>query len=331
MKDKDLPPHLTEKNGAVYYRQAIRRDGKVIKEIWHRLAKTKAEARQIYYRDFYEKTVDVTTMNDVFEWYSANVASKKAASTYKVNLESIANLRIFFGKMLPCDITPVMVYKYIDIRGEKSKRGANMDKALLSHIFTKLIQRGTVTINPCRDVKGHPEKKRTRRVTDDEFNAVKSIAHPIIAGAMDFAYITALRKGDVLRVELKWFTSEGINMPTHKTDVFVLFRWTPELKECVDRIRAIPRKIRGMYLFTTRWGKRYEINGFNAMWQRTNRKALELGLIKERFRFHDIRRKRAKDAEEKYGIEFARKLLAHETQGMTANYVRGIQILEAKI
>jgi integrase len=80
-----------------------------------------------------------------------------------------------------------------------------------------------------------------------------------------------------------------------------------------------------MYLFCTRKGQPYSIDGFNSIWQRAVKRAMKCHGLKKRFRFNDIRRKAASDAERKHGREFARKLLVHQDQKTTGIYVSGIQ------
>ena len=57
----------------------------------------------------------------------------------------------------------------------------------------------TDAANPCAGVKGHKETGRDRYVTDEEFRAVWECAHFTVQDAMDLAYYTAQRHGDVLR------------------------------------------------------------------------------------------------------------------------------------
>ena len=71
---------------------------------------------------------------------------------------------------------------------------------------------GVVDSNPCRGVARNTEKGRDRYITDAEFGAVKQIAGDFIATVMDLAYLTALRKGDILSLRLEQITAEGISI-----------------------------------------------------------------------------------------------------------------------
>lgn len=118
-------------------------------------------------------------------------------------------------------------------------------------------------------------------------------------------------------------TDEGINVTVNKTQHEQIIEWSDELKCCVDKIKKLQHKIHGLHLFCNQKGQPYTTSGFDSIWQRAMIKALKAGLITEKFRFHDIRRKAATDAEKKAGREFARQLLGHEKQSTTAIYISG--------
>jgi integrase len=267
----------------------------------------------------------ITTMHDLFDRYLLEVSPKKKPGTYRNDKMGIGKLRVFFGDMLPNEVTPVNVYQYLDMRAKVARRGANIEKAILSNIYSYAIRWGIVKDNPCKNVKRLREEKRNRYIEDWEFNAVLNIASEFIKKIMKFAYLTGLRKGDILTLKLSEISSDGIQKTLNKTETKLLIEWTDELKNCVNEIKKLPRPIRGMYLFCTRTGDPYTVSGFNAIWQRTIRKAIKLSVIQEKFRFNDIRRKSATDAEKALGREYARQLLGHTTQNMTANYISGVR------
>lgn len=314
--DKHLPQRVYIKHKAYYYVD--------INNKWHFLGKAYPEAMATWVK-LTSYNIKIKNMQQILDRYYKEVASLKSPKTYKDNGYAIANLRNFFGDMEVEDITPVHIYQYLDKRGKEGVRAANIEKALLSHIFTKAIEWGVVKDNPCRNVKSLPEKKRKRYVTDAEFLAVKKMASPTIAHAMDLAYLTGLRLGDIISVKISDLTEEGIKVVTNKTDAPLLMEWSSELKQCVENIKSLRKTIIGMYLLCTKRGQPYTADGFKSIWQRTIRKAFSEGLIEKRFRFHDIRRKAATDAEKLSGREYARQLLGHETQSMTANYISGEQ------
>ena len=147
---------------------------------------------------------------------------------------------------------------------------------------------------------------------------------------MDLGLLTGLLQGDLLAIRLQDIREDGLYVEISKSERVdrvrkkMLSKWTPELRRVIEAIRALPRPVRGMHLVCTHKRQPYSTDGFDSIWQRTMRKAIESYGLKGRIRFHFIRRKAATDAETQYGREFARRLLAHDDQKMTGAYVSGI-------
>jgi len=265
------------------------------------------------------------TMGDLFDKYMLEIAPLKSKCSFKNNVKEIATLRKAFGAAEPKAIRAVDIYKFIDARGEKTPVAANREKALLSHVFSKAIRWGIVTTNPCKEVCCLPEQKRNRYVTDDEFQAVRAFASPLLCNFMDFAYLTGLRKSDALKVRLVDIQPNGIHINVNKTGNQLIIECNPELRRCIARIKAISAPLNSPWLFCNRKGQAYTADGFSTLWQRMVKKALGLGIIEESFRIHDLRRKTASDAP---NIEHARRLLSHSTQSTTAGYISGPQSVQ---
>jgi integrase len=314
VENKHLPARVYQKHGAYYFVDNNNR--------WIRLGKSLSEAMQAW-AELAEMPLKNNTMNAVFDRYMQEVASVKAITTYKNNIHSIKFLRIFFGDMAPDSVTPVDVYKFMDIRAQATKVQANREKALLSHVFTMAIRWGIVGDNPCRNVKKFKESKRNRYITDKEFKAVYDIASPFIRSVMQVAYVTGLRLSDVLNIKLSDITPEGLEVKVQKTGGKMIIERTEGLTEALAMARAITKRLGSFYLFSTKTGKPYSKDGFKSIWQRVMTKALDSGKLQERFHFHDIRRKTATDAEQAKGREYARQLLGHSTQKMTGHYISG--------
>jgi integrase len=257
-------------------------------------------------------------MAALIDKYMIEISPKKAKSTYTGNLMEAKNLKQVFGKMLVLEIRPTHIAKYLDIRGLKAPIRANREIALLSHIFSYAMRWGQLDINPCIGVAKHPEKGRDRYITDHEFDSVRKIASELIAIVMDFAYITAMRRGDILKLRLDQITEEGIWIKQSKTGSKQLYELTNGLVDVVARARALKRPIRGFYLFCTRQGQPYSDTGFKAMWNRVQVKWAESG--GERFTFHDIRAKSLTDAK-KLGLD-VQSLAGHATMAMTEHYIK---------
>lgn len=313
----NLPSRMYLKHSAYYY---VSRENK-----WIRLSDDKAIAfakwAEIEGETPRESISDkpiVGSMHALIDKYMVEIAPKKAKATYQGNLMEAKNLKNVFEKMLVLEVRPMHIAKYLDIRGLKAPIRANREISLLSHIFSYAMRWGMLDRNPCIGVAKHPEKGRSRYITDQEFEAVKNLASDLIATVMDFAYITALRKGDILNLRLDKITDEGILIIQSKTGAKQLYEWSPGLREVVRRAQALKRPIRGLYLFCTRQGQPYSDTGFKAMWNRVQVKWAAQG--GQRFTFHDIRAKALTDAK-RLGLD-AQSLAGHATSAMTEHYIK---------
>lgn len=312
-----LPPHMQLKHGAYYF---VGRDKK-----WIRLSENKAEALSkwaelegdIPIPENEEKPIK-GSVGELIMRYMIEIAPRKAESTYKGNKAEAENLKKVFGKVQAHAVQPFHIAKYLDTRGLKSKVRANREISLLSHIFSYGMRWGMIHSNPCFGVTKHKEKGRDRYVMDSEFEGVKNIAGELIATVMDFAYITALRKGDILRLKLDQITDQGIWITQNKTGAKQLYQWSDGLKNIVNQAMGLKRPKWCVYLFCNRQGQAYTDSGFKALWQRVQVKWAEQG--GNRFTFHDIRAKALTDAKQK-GMD-AQTLAGHSSATMTEHYIK---------
>lgn len=324
--DKHLPRYVRFKHGAYHFTNP--KTGKCKK-----IGESIPEMYMNYAKLIHTFETSAETMNDLFDRYMLEVAPLKSASSYRVNKLQIGNLKEYFGEMNPLDVKPIYIYKYLDDRGQDAQVSANREFALLSHVFTVAIKWGAVESNPCIGLRKHSEPKRDREVTEEEFQAVRSIAEPHMQCIMDFAYYTGLRKGDILRIQLTDLHEDAIRININKVKKKAIIEWTEGISEIVKKCEqcrkalatksAKKRKVLSIYLFPNKMGNKYTESGFTASWRRLIKKAMKGGLISQEFRFNDIRHKSATDAEHIHGREYARQLLAHTTQATTARYIDG--------
>ncbi|MBF0133859.1 MAG: tyrosine-type recombinase/integrase [Magnetococcales bacterium] len=305
----DLPERVYRKHGGVYFVDHRNK--------WHRLGLEWDSAAK-------EKWVKLSTpgqtikgsMAEVMERYMEEIAPKKASKSFEDNQKQIEPLMSVFGKMLPQAIKPQHVYAYLDLRGKKSPTGANLEKALLSHIFTIAIRWGIVETNPCRDVRKIPVPKRDRYISNDEFRQVKNFSNKTISLLMDFAFLTGQRIGDLLKVRLEDLHEDGIYFVQSKggKSVRLLIVWNDDLRSVVSQIRALDDK-ESLFLFHGRGGKPYTYCGISSMFRRA---VIKSG-IKD-FHFHDIRAKSLTDLDRSGGK--AQQLAGHKSPEMTQHYIK---------
>lgn len=317
--DTHLPPNVVFKHGAYYLLK--REEGKK-KWIW--LGRTFPESMKKW-AELVSLPFKNDKMNAVIDRYMKEIAPLGSPRTYQNKLKAIPWLKDAFGHLRPDEVTPVLIYEYMDFRAKSSVFTANKEKSILSHIFSYAIRWGLVTDNPCAHVKSLPEPKNEREVTQLEYDAVYSVATPLIKLVMDIIDLLALRRTDLVALKKANFNDDGLLAYISKTKEWQLFRWDNQGK--LKAIQVNAKKLRGnlqsMYLLSTEKGQPYTVDGIATLFRRSVLKAIKKETIKETFSLHDLRSKAAKDATKQYGIEYARKLLGHKDQSMTAEYIKG--------
>jgi len=172
--------------------------------------------------------------------------------------------------------------------------------------------------NPCVSIQRFKEHARNRYVEDWEYDAFREHAGPLVSAYMGFKYVTGFRQGDILAIRRDQLKDDGIHITIGKSGKKRIMEWSDALHAAVDTIGQLKRPVRGLYLFCTRTGQPYTGNGFRSIWQRKMRSALETGVLKDRFREHDIRAKSASDTDREHAIE----LMTHQDGRITDKYYR---------
>lgn len=300
-KKKNLPKRVYIKHGAYYYVTLERK--------WIRLGKTESEM----YRALSDlNAIGGNTMLAYFDRYTKEDTPKKAVSTQKMEAYSMANLQRVFGEMKPENIKPSHVYKYHTLRSKTAKASADREKALLSSVMNKVMMEGIINTNPCTGVKKNPSKPRDRYVTDQEFQAVRKHASPILRATMDIAILTGLRMGDILKLTTDDLKEKGIYCKTSKTTRALIFLWSEALHDAIEHARASSNGEH--YIISNKHGQRYTASGFKSLWQRTIKRACQAENI-ERFQFRDLRTKAGCDL-----VGDATRLLGHSSDKITKRH-----------
>jgi integrase len=247
--------------------------------------------------------------------YEREVIPLKARRTQADNARQLANLLAVFGEMPIDEITPADVRDYLDLRGQKAKVQANREKALLSHLFNQARAWGyTNATNPCAGVKGFREVGRDRYVTDDEFNAVKAVAHRTVAEAMTLALLTGQRPADVLKMRRSDVHDGALHVTQNKTGKRIAIALSSEFGEVMARILAHPRQ--SAFLIANDDASAVSAQQFRKRFE----KARETAGVN--FQFRDIRAKAGTEMNAAGGMDGAQKLLGHKHVTMTQHYVR---------
>lgn len=318
-----LPPRVYRKHNAYYFVD--------LNNKWHRLGKTFPEAMREYGK-IYEGIFSSPTFGSVCDKYLLEVSPEKAPTTYHREITAIKAIKTGLQHLFPTDLSPVLIYKYMDERRQVvSPATVNKEKAILTSICHAAVRWGILPSNPCLEVKSLKNKTTSlpRYVTDEEFQSFYNFTTPIIRIFLAFAILTGLRLGDLLNLKFTDCKEEGLTLTISKTSMPIVFEWTDNLKQAVEVAKKIREPIRGMYLISNQKGQKYTTRGFQRLWEESMKKYTKEKEGKSTFRIHDIRRKVATDANKAKGREYARQLLGHHSQNMTARYIGGTQTVAA--
>lgn len=345
-KNKHLPRRVYPKHGGLYF---VDKDNE-----WHRLS-DKGDLSTMYTNlaKFVDKTKPLHTMADVFDRFIVEKIPLLAPRTQSDYLGYIENLRLYFSDAPPADVTGGDVFTYRNKRAESSITQANREKSCLSSVFTACVEWKLRKDNPCREVPKLHEAERDRYVFDHEFIAVYNLAPEemesepgeMMQVAMDLASITGQREDDLLKLPLRdprVYTPEGIIFRPNKTKrrhprhgkivetvKVVIVEWSDDLRAVIERARSIGPPLRPTLICSLkgkkRRGKPMTGSGFRSNWHRLMTKACKPSedgtpaLLAESYTFHDLRAKRASDAED---VQEANEVMAHDDLKTTQKVYR---------
>ena len=308
----DLPPRMTARelsSGLAYYYQA---GGKKI-PLGSDLSAAKLEWARL------EAGGGKTLLPELAKRFEQAVLPGLSISTQRHYRTAINALKDAFAAFTPEDIEPADVRDYL--RRRTKKGAALFEKRVLSAMFNWWREeRITSAPNPCRGVtlsKGERKAagigRRTKYVTDAEYQQVYACADWLLQDCMDLALLTGQRPSDVLTMTRAHMRDGALWIAQDKTDARLGVRIMGELQRVLDRILARPRKAASLYLIANDRGQRMTYNAMNARFVKARTKA---GAT---WQFRDLRAKAATDSPD---LKKAQELLGHATEATTAGVYR---------
>lgn len=303
-KDRHLPACMYQKHGAYY----LVRKGK-----WERLG-VDFQASLLEYA----KRVDVGKqegMAKLIDDAFAQMSKKLKPNTVKQYEAACTRLKEAFADFEPRDVMPRHVAA-LKMHMSDTPNMSNRIISVLRGVFSYALEKQLVDSNPCTGIRRHPENKRDRYVTDKEFEAICTKSSDSMRVIYEMCYLTGQRIGDVLAIRLSDISAEGIAFKQEKTSARLIVRMTPDLEDLVARVKALPRKIRGLTLFCSpRGGKPVHYSSVKDAFAISCKKA---GVIDATI--HDLRAKSLTDTDDQGNN--AQKLGGHTDAKMTARYLR---------
>jgi integrase len=293
---KRLPRKVHESHGALYW---------VDRNRWHRLCgadATDSELRQALAR--VQSGERPRTLGDLFAVYADQGLHELAPKTQRDYKRALAGpLLKVFGHMSIATLRGAHVAQYLETRKRQGKPVAgNRERAALSSCFAWSMRQGYAEHNPCVGVRRNRETPRSRYVSDEELAALMSAASEPIQDAIGIAYLTGMRRGDLLALTKECAHEDGLHWTEGKRKVARVVLWSDEL---LFYVRRAMERSQCEALLTRAGAAGWSTDGFVSAWRRTKRKAGVSG-----FTFHDLRAKAGSDHED------GRGLLAHGSEAL---------------
>ena len=315
-KDKHLPKNVYFRHGAYFH---------VVAGKWHPLGKTLPAAMESYARAITPQMIGGCdellnrTMERLEERAKAGDLAQNTIAQYSIVCKQ---LKFNLAKFSPGEVKGKHVAGILD-HDRKTPNMANRKLTFLRWAFAYGMTWGMCDFNPAMGQKRHEEGKRTRHLSDAEFQAIKAAANPSTRAIIDVCYLTAQRISDVLAVKHKDISEEGIYFKPAKTKGStgkqLLVAMTPDLKAAIERARALHGNILGLTLFHGRGGRVLGYSGVKGAFSRACKAA---GI--EDATLHDLRAKSITEA--KRQGKNAQKLGGHSSEAMSNRYIRDREI-----
>ena len=273
-------------------------------------------------------TNDAVTVSAILDRYEAECLHELALTTQRSYRRHLVYLRAAFGHLLVNELKPRDFGPFLQLPpGKKGRVQRVRQLAVLSAAFSQAVSFWYwMDRNPLKDVKRPKFKPRTRYVEDWEYDGVRAMAPLRVRLAMEVAYFSGQRQGDV--IGLKWADiDERIHFVQGKTGKRIGMKIGPKLEAALDECWGLPNggKDGGAYVISRKIGGRFTSEGFRAQWQRLINKWVRSG--QTRWNFHDLRAKCVSDSG---SLQEASDRAGHLDQQMTKRvYDRNERLVES--
>ncbi|MBJ2217451.1 tyrosine-type recombinase/integrase [Pseudomonas sp. MF7453] len=307
-KDRHLPACMYQKHGAYY----LVRKGK-----WVRLG-TEFQASLAEYAMLLDKRSMggmPKLIDDALDHMRTRTKPALKPNTLKQYEAAAERLKENFADFEPREVLQRHVVA-LKLHMADTPNMSNRVISVLRAVFNYALEQQIVDSNPCNGVRRHQEHRRDRYVTHGEFQAICDNSSDNMRVIYEMCYLTGQRIGDVLAIRLADISPEGIVFKQEKTSARLLVQMTPDLEELIARVKALPRKIRGLTLFCSpRGGKPVHYGSVKDAFATSCKKA---GVTDASL--HDLRAKSLSDTDDQ-GND-AQKLGGHTDAKMTQRYLR---------
>lgn len=309
-KNKHLPQRMSLDDGTFYWRPYVNGKQQRIP-----IGKTFSDAILEYGKLEAKKAEPEKTLDALIKKFLADTRQPRAKATQK-NYEIWGRqLCAIFVGFKPEQIQGHHAARILD---EHPKRVTGQRLVgLLSNVLGYAVRIGWMPgPNPLYGFKKGPKSKRTRYIEDGEWQAILGKSPLWLSLFLRMAYLTALRKSDLLSLKWSSVKDDGLYIPIQKTKAHLIIERSPEIDELLEDVKDLRKRVVGLNIFSTKYGK--PIN-YTVLMRAYKRAQEEAGVPNATL--HDIRRKRITDIERTHGLQLAQRLAAHTDPRTTMDYV----------
>lgn len=230
---------------------------------------------------------DATKFRAQVQLYRSSEGFKKLApTTRKIWGRWLDRISMHFGDLAtaqfdrPQKIRPI-IRKWLGTFSDKP-RTYDYAKQVLSRVLSFVVEQGDIATNPCEGIKAVYESDRSEIIwSDDDIEALRSVASTEVMLAVDLAAQSGLRFDDLFRLAWSHIGDDAIVIKTSKS------RFKREaIIPLHDDLRAVLQRIprRSTIVLTNTYGRPWK--GFSSSFSPAKRKAFG----KDRdLNFHDLR------------------------------------------
>lgn len=223
-----------------------------------------------------------------------------AESTRTDYLQCATPLLKTFGKMRAAAVRPAHVNRYLRVERADAPVRANREAALLSNLMNVAVNRGELDANPCRQVRRNTERPRSEAPEIGALAGFLAWANaeggsaPVLASMAEFAALVGARRMEFIGLQWTQVGDDAVRLIRGKQrgrkQVVDVVAISPALASLLERLRGRAKDARiGPVFPTIKSDQPYTESGFKTMWNRLMTRAVDAGIVTQRFTFHDLR------------------------------------------
>jgi integrase len=224
------------------------------------------------------------TVSEILTRYEKESIGHLTPRTQAQYSEQIAKLKLRFGNRIASTLTRQDLSDFMKSKG--SREQLNKARSVLARAFHHAVHDWQwLDSNVCREVERHKWRPALRRpLSDTDLRIARQVATQRMRLVMDLALLTGQDRRRILALRWDQITSSRIEFPEAVKGVDNSIAITPPIRALLEECRTLTPMCE--LVVPTRYGTQYTGEGFNAIWQRLQKKFIAAG--GRRINFLDI-------------------------------------------